>query len=82
MANTIKLQITFASLIEAIAALSLSEKQEILQILESQVAEAEEDLMEQESGVLSEISEARKAYHDGDYQTIQEYVTSRSTKSV
>lgn len=77
MTMMVKFQIPFESLIEAITSLDLEKKRQILELLEEQLFEAEEDLMEQDSQVLAEVEEARKAYENGDYQTIQEYVTNR-----
>ena len=79
--TTVKLEVPFESLIEAIASLSLAEKHQLLEILEEQVLEAEEDLIEQHPQVLAEVSEARMAYHNGDYQTIQEYIANRSREN-
>lgn len=72
MTKTVRFQVPFESLIEAIASLNLEEKRQLLEILEEHIFAAEEDLMEQDPQVLAEIEEARKAYHDGDYQTIHE----------
>ncbi|MGH2413684.1 MAG: hypothetical protein ACRDEA_08330 [Microcystaceae cyanobacterium] len=77
----VKFQVPFESLIEAIAALDSEKKRQLLEILEEQLFEAEEDLMEHDPQVLAEVEEARKAYQNGDYQTIQEYVTSRSEQT-
>jgi uncharacterized protein with ParB-like and HNH nuclease domain len=77
MPATVKLQLSFETLIEAISSLDLEEKQQLQEIIEQQIFE-EEDEMEQNPQVLAEIAEARKAYQDGDYQTIQEYVASRA----
>lgn len=79
--TTVRLQVPFESLIEAITSLSLTEKHQLIEILEQQVLEAEEDLIEHRPQVLTEVAEARKAYENGDYQTIQEYIASRSHKT-
>jgi regulator of replication initiation timing len=78
MSATVKLQVSFESLIEAIATLDLENKRHLLEILEDQIFETEEDEMENRPEVLAEVEEARKAYQAGDYQTIQEYIDSRS----
>lgn len=77
----IRLQVSFESLIEAITSLSLEQKRELVDILEEQMIETEEDLAEQNPQVVAEIAEARKAYKEGDYKTIQEYLANRSNKS-
>ena len=76
MPATVKLQLSFETLIEVISPLELEEKQQLKGIIEQQIVEAEEDLMEQDPQVLTEITEARQAYQEGDYQTIQEYIAS------
>ncbi|OKH37037.1 hypothetical protein NIES2119_14545 [[Phormidium ambiguum] IAM M-71] len=78
--TTIKFNVPFESLVEAITSLDLEKKRQLLEILEDSMFESEESL-EQEPQVLAEIEEARKAYSKGDYQTIQEYIASQSRKS-
>jgi hypothetical protein len=74
MPATVRLQLSLETLIEVISSLDLEEKQQLKGIIEQQIFEAEEDAMEQDPQVLAEIAEARKAYQEGDYQTIQEYI--------
>jgi hypothetical protein len=78
MPATVKLQLSFSSLVEAISSLDLTEKQQLQDIIEQQLFEAEEDTLEQDPQTLAEIAEARQAYQNGDYQTIQEYIASRA----
>jgi len=47
-------------------------------MLEEEISQAEEDLLEEDPTVLAEIDEARIAYQNGDYQTIDEYIATRS----
>lgn len=77
----VRLQVTFESLLEGITSLSLEEKHKLLEIIEEQVLEAEEDLLEQDPQILAEVSEARKAYENGDYTTIQEYIANQAGES-
>jgi hypothetical protein len=74
MPATVRLQLSIETLIEVISSLDLEEKQQLREVIEQQIFEAEEDAMEQDPQVLAEIAEARKAYQQGDYQTIQEYI--------
>jgi hypothetical protein len=74
MPGTVKLQLSIETLIEVISSLDLEEKQQLQEVIEQQIFEAEEDAMEQDLQVLAEITEARKAYQQGDYQTVQEYI--------
>ncbi|MBS9385837.1 MAG: hypothetical protein HEQ24_17110 [Dolichospermum sp. BR01] len=57
--TVVNLQITFESLIAAILSLNLQEKHKLLELLEEQLLENEEDLIEQNSQIISEIAEAR-----------------------
>ena len=76
--TVVNLQITFESLIAAILSLNLQEKHKLLELLEEQLLEDEEDLIEQNPQIISEIAEARQAYQNGDYQTIQEYIANQT----
>jgi hypothetical protein len=69
----IKLQIPLESLIEAITSLSLAEKQKILEFLQADlIDEEDDDLIEENPQIMKEVAAARKAYENGEYQTIQE----------
>ena len=78
MQDMIRLSIPTNLLAEAFAGLTLREKYQLLEILETQIAEAEEDSWEKDASVRSEIREARTAYNTGDYVTIDEYVKNQS----
>ncbi|MDY6804881.1 MAG: hypothetical protein SXA11_13890 [Cyanobacteriota bacterium] len=71
--TTVKLQIPFESLVEAIASLELEKKLQLWQLLEAEIADAE-DLLENDPVVRAEVEDARRAYRQGDYQTIDEYI--------
>lgn len=79
--ETIRLQIPFASLVNGISSLGLEEKRILWQLLDEEIAQADEDLLEQDPSVQAEIQEARIAYQTGDYQTIDQYITKQSGKS-
>jgi hypothetical protein len=81
VSDSVELQIPFESLMTAITSLGLEEKRKLLDLLEDQIAEAEEDLLEEDPTIQAEVDEARKAYRAGEYQTIQEYMASRSTET-
>ncbi|MBO1063167.1 MULTISPECIES: hypothetical protein [Nostocales] len=76
--TVVNLQISFESLIAAISSLNLQEKHQLLEFLEEQLLEDEEDLIEQNPQIMSEVAESRKAYQNGDYQTIQEYIANQN----
>ncbi|CAD5916291.1 hypothetical protein PCC9214_00363 [Planktothrix tepida] len=80
MTTTIQVDISFDSLITAIKSLDLSQKRQLLEILEDQIFEAEEEL-EEDPKIIAEIEEARQAYQRRDYQTIQDYIATHPEKT-
>ena len=79
--ETVRLQIPFESLVDAISSLGLEEKRRLWQLLDEEITQAEEDLLEEDPTIQAEIQEARSAYQTGDYQTIEEYIANRSEKT-
>lgn len=75
MAN-IRLQIPFESLIQAIAYLNLEDKRKLLEILKDQIAEAE-DVADPDLEVSAEVDNP-DAYQAIDYESIEDYIDSRS----
>ncbi|MGF1600962.1 MAG: hypothetical protein ACFCU8_02900 [Thermosynechococcaceae cyanobacterium] len=78
MSTKVSVEVTLESLVEAITSLSLGQQRQLLDILEDQVFESEEVDMENNPDVVAEVTAARHAYETGDYQTIEEYIASRS----
>ena len=76
--ETVNLKTSFESLVNAIASLSLEKQRKLWQILDEQIAEAEDKLLEEDSNAQAEIEEARTAYQVGDYLTLDEYIAQRS----
>lgn len=76
--DTIQLSIPLDLLATAFAGLTLREKYQLLEILEMQIAEAEEETWEKDVAIRHKIHEARAAYQAGDYMTIDEYVKNQS----
>ena len=72
--ETVKLVIPFEALANAVKALSWENKLRLWELLEDQMAQAEEEQWEQDPAVQAEIQEARAAYRSGDYVTIDEYI--------
>ncbi len=70
MAGTVSLSVPFESLAEAIKDLSLDEKYRLWELLEEQIAQTEEEKLEQNPSIQAEIEAARKEYQAGDYKTI------------
>lgn len=79
MTTTIQVDISFDSLITAIKSLDLSQKHQLLEILEDQIFEDEIEL-EQDAKIIAEIEDARQAYQRSDYQTIQDYIATQPEK--
>jgi hypothetical protein len=78
--ETVQLQIPFESLVNAIASLGLEEKRKLWEMLDEQIAEADDNLLEEDPTIQAEIEEARAAYQAGDYLTLDEYIAQRSRK--
>ena len=66
---------------DAITSLGLEDKLKLLGLLEAQIADAEDDLLEQDPTVLAEVAEARRAYRAGEYQTLQDCIADRSEQA-
>lgn len=73
--TTINLSILFESLTQAIQSLGWEEQQKLLEILEKQNLDSEE-AWENSPEILAEVEEARRAYQSGDYQTLEEFLSS------
>jgi hypothetical protein len=72
--KSVKLLIPFESLAESVSELDLADKLRLWELLEEQLAQAEEEHWEQDPVVQAEIREARAAYQAGDYVTPEEYL--------
>jgi hypothetical protein len=72
--KNIKVTVPFESLVECVSELNVQEKLHLLALLESELAQIEEDAWEQDPSIVAEIQEARVAYEAGDYITIDEYL--------
>jgi len=70
--DSVRLLIPFESLVDSVAELSLKDKLRLWELLDEQIAQAEEEAWEQDPTVQAEIREARAAYRAGDYVTIDE----------
>lgn len=76
----VQLQIPFESLVNAIASLGLEEKRKLWEMLDEQIAEVDDNLLEEDPAIQAEIEEARVAYQAGNYLTLDEYIAQRSRK--
>lgn len=78
--ETVKLLIPFEALVNSVTELSFEDKRRLWELLEEQIAQAEEELWEQDPAIQAEIQEARAAYQSGDYLTIDEYIAQQPKK--
>lgn len=78
--ETVKLLIPFEALVNSVTELSFEDKRRLWELLEEQIAQAEEELWEQDPTIQAEIQEARAAYQSGDYLTIDEYIAQQPKK--
>lgn len=75
--NTVKVDISFQSLLEAISSLEIAEKQKLWELLEAELFPDDEDSPED----IAEIEVARADYKAGEYTTFHQYTTQRARKS-
>ena len=68
--STVRIKIPMESLLESISKLNLKEKLRLWGILEQQIAQADEDLLEQDPKIRAQIQAAREAYQAGDFITL------------
>lgn len=74
MTTTINLKISFESLAEVINSLDLSQKQQLLEMLEQQIFEEEEATYQDDKETLAELQKIRDEYQSGDYVTLEQYL--------
>ena len=75
--ENVELLIPFESLIDCIEKLDVQEKIRLWELLDEETALIEEDILEQNPIIQVEIQEARDAYKEGNYITIDEYISKR-----
>ena len=75
--NTVKVDISFQSLLEAISSLGVAEKHRLWELLEAELFPDDEDSPED----IAEIQAARADYTAGDYTTFGEYKAHRAERS-
>lgn len=63
---------SFEAVRDSVARLQPEEKVRLWQLLEAEIGLAEEAVWEQDTGIQSEIREARAAYDAGDYVALEE----------
>jgi len=75
--NTVKVDISFQSLLEAISSLGIAEKHQLWELLEAELFPDDEDSPED----IAEIQAARADYKAGDYTTFDQYMAQRANQS-
>lgn len=76
--NTVKVDISFRSLLAAVSSLELAEKRELWELLDAELFPDQEDFPED----IAEIQTARADYRAGDYTTFDQYMVRRANRSV
>ena len=79
--ESVELLIPFESLVKSVTKLCMRDKFRLWELLDEQMAHAEEKEWEEDPSVKAEIQEARAAYQEGDYVTIDEYIAQRRRKN-
>ena len=79
MSATVNLQISLDTLIQAMSALDLQAKHQLLEIIEQQVFEAEEAEYQEDAVTKTEIAAVQLEYSQGEYMTIDEFVEAEAT---
>jgi hypothetical protein len=79
--ENVELMIPFESLVVCIEKLGIEDKIRLLELLEGQLAQAEEKALENDPIIQSEINEARKAYKAKDYISIDDYIKNRAKRN-
>ncbi len=74
--NTVKVDISFRSLLAAVSSLETAEKHQLLEFLEAELFMDEDDSPED----TTEIQAARADYKAGNYVTFDQYKLQRSNK--
>jgi hypothetical protein len=75
--NTVKVDISFQSLLAAISSLGMAEKQKLWEVLEAELFPDEVDSPED----MAEIQAARADYETGNHTTFDQYMAQRAIRS-
>jgi hypothetical protein len=75
--NTVKVDISFQSLLETISSLETAEKHKLWELLETELFSNDED----SPADIAEIQAAQADYNAGDYMTFAEYTAQRAERS-
>jgi hypothetical protein len=75
--KTVKVNISFQSLLDTVSSLKVSEKHQLLEHLEAELFADDEDTESE----MSEIKAARQEYQAGEYITFDRYLAQRENRS-
>ncbi len=76
--NTVKIDISFRSLLDAVSSLGTAEKHQLLEFVEAELCSGDEDSPDD----IADIQAARADYKSGDYTTFDLYMAERVKRSV
>lgn len=79
--NTVKVGISFESLLEAISSLAVPEKRKLWEFLEAELFQDRDEEDENNPETIAEIQAARTDYQAGNYLTLDQYLAQRESKS-
>ncbi|GET39037.1 hypothetical protein [Microseira wollei] len=72
--NTVKVGISFESLLEAISLLAVPEKRKLWEFLEAELFQDRDEEDEDSPETIAEIQAARTDYQAGNYLTLDQYL--------
>ena len=72
--NTVKVGISFESLLEAISSLAVPEKRKLWEFLEAELFQDRDEEDENNPETIAEIQAARTDYQAGNYLTLDQYL--------
>lgn len=72
--NTVKVGISFESLLEAISSLAVPEKRNLWEFLEAELFQDRDEEDEDSPETIAEIQAARTDYQAGNYLTLDQYL--------
>jgi hypothetical protein len=75
--NTVKVDISFKSLMTAVSSLKTAEKHQLLEFIEAELFLDEEDAPDD----IAQVQSARADYRAGDYTTFDRYTAERANRS-
>jgi len=78
MSATVNLQISLDALIQAVSALNIDAKRQLLEVIEQQVFEAEEAEYEEDSEPKAEIEAVQVEYSRGEFMTLDQFIESEA----